>query len=114
MSVATAIRQSQLARGQGFRIEQRFEVSEEADIARVRVTIVDEAFASAESGAPGATTATFASVSAASFSEFGLAPESIIAGFGADLTGTEQHASEYPLPTVLGGTRVRIKDGAWH
>ena len=112
VSVATAIRQSQLARGQGFRIEQRFELSEEADIARVRVTIVDEAFASAESGAPGATTATFASVSAASFSEFGLAPESIVSGFGTDLTGTELHASGYPLPTALGGTRVRIKDGA--
>ena len=112
VSVATAIRQSQLARGQGFRIEQRFELTDEADIARVRVTIVDEAFASAESGPPGATTATFASVSAASFSEFGLAPESIVAGFGADLTTTELHASGYPLPTALGGARVRIKDGA--
>jgi uncharacterized protein (TIGR03437 family) len=56
----------------------------------------------------GATT----SVSAASFSRTGLAPEAIASAFGANLATTTQAASSQPLPTTLGGTRVLIRDGA--
>src|SRR5262249_30440716 len=53
-----------------------------------------------------------ASVSAASFSRTGLAPESMAAAFGSSLaTGTAMAATQ-PLPTSLAGTRLMVKDGA--
>ncbi len=51
------------------------------------------------------------SVSAASFRRAGLAGESIAAAFGADLAATTEVATTTPLPTALGGTTVKIKDG---
>ncbi|MGH9934797.1 MAG: hypothetical protein ACREAM_01045, partial [Blastocatellia bacterium] len=52
------------------------------------------------------------SVSAASFRRAGLAGESIVAAFGADLATTTEAATTTPLPTTLGGTTVKIKDGS--
>lgn len=63
--------------------------------------------------APGA----LANVSAASFdSAHTLAPDSIVAAFGAGLASRAQAAAGTPLPPNLAGTRVHIKDsqGAEH
>src|SRR5262245_59018987 len=51
------------------------------------------------------------SISAASFRRAGLAGGSIVAAFGADLATTTE-AATLPLPLTLGGTTVRIRDGA--
>jgi uncharacterized protein (TIGR03437 family) len=51
------------------------------------------------------------SLSAASFRRAGLAGKSIVAAFGAELATTTE-AATLPLPLTLGGTTVRIKDGA--
>ncbi len=58
--------------------------------------------------APAAVTA----VSAASFAAQQLAPESIIAVFGANLATATQAATTAQLPTVLAGASVRVKDNA--
>jgi len=61
----------------------------------------------------GAPLAPIASVSAASFAAGGgLAPESITAGFGANLATDTQTASSLPLPTTLAGVSVKIMDSA--
>jgi uncharacterized protein (TIGR03437 family) len=52
------------------------------------------------------------SVSAASFSRTGLAPEAIASAFGTNLATTTQAATTQPLPTTLAGTRVLIRDAA--
>jgi uncharacterized protein (TIGR03437 family) len=52
----------------------------------------------------------FASVSAASFALGTVAPESILAGFGANLAPTTLAANTLPLPDTLGGVTVTIKD----
>jgi len=52
------------------------------------------------------------SFSAASFRRAGLAGESIVAAFGSELANTTEASATLPLPTALGGTTVRIKDGA--
>ena len=53
-----------------------------------------------------------ASVSAASFSRTGLAPESMAAAFGTSLATGTALATAQPLPTSLAGTRLLVKDGA--
>lgn len=54
-----------------------------------------------------------ASVSAASFrANAELAPESIVAAFGTGLATATQSASAQPLPTLLAGTRVVVRDSA--
>lgn len=111
VSVGAAIRQSQLARGQGFRIEQKFDVPDNFNPSRVRITISDGGIRSAES-AGSALTASFITVSAASFDEFGLAPGSIVAGFGNSLAPSVALATAGKLPTILNGISVKIRDGA--
>ncbi|MGE3947756.1 MAG: PKD domain-containing protein [Blastocatellales bacterium] len=49
-------------------------------------------------------------VSAASFLASGIAPESIVAGFGLNMTTGVEVATTIPLPTTLLGTRVVVKD----
>ncbi|MGH9841330.1 MAG: hypothetical protein ACREEM_21460 [Blastocatellia bacterium] len=56
----------------------------------------------------GATTLT--SVSAASYSGAALAPESITSAFGSGLSTATLSSTTLPLPTVLGGTSVRVRD----
>ena len=51
-------------------------------------------------------------VSAASFTASALAPESIIAVFGANLATTTQATTTAQLPLTLAGTSVRVKDSA--
>ncbi|MDX2031767.1 MAG: SBBP repeat-containing protein [Blastocatellia bacterium] len=51
-----------------------------------------------------------AAISAASFIGGSLAPESIVAGFGAGLASGTEVATTVPLPTTLGGTTVRVRD----
>ncbi len=51
-----------------------------------------------------------ASVSAASFKGEALAPDSIVAAFGANLATSTQTADSTPLPTALAGTSVLIRD----
>jgi len=111
VAVGAAIRQSQLARGQGFRIEQRFDVPDNFNPSRVRVSISDGGMKSAESGGS-ALTASFITVSAASFDEFGLAPGSIVAGFGSSLAPSVALAPAAKLPTTLNGITVKIRDGS--
>jgi uncharacterized protein (TIGR03437 family) len=55
---------------------------------------------------------TTTSVSAASFSRTGLAPEAIASAFGTNLATTTQAATAQPLPTSLAGTRILIRDSA--
>jgi uncharacterized protein (TIGR03437 family) len=55
---------------------------------------------------------TLSTVSAASFSTSGLAPEQIVASFGAALATETALARTNPLPTTLGGTQVRVRDSA--
>jgi uncharacterized protein (TIGR03437 family) len=50
------------------------------------------------------------SVSSASFIGAALAPESLTTAFGAGLSATSISASSLPLPTVLGGTTVKVRD----
>lgn len=50
-------------------------------------------------------------VSAASFLGNDLARESIVAAFGTGLATTTQAAISLPLPTELGGTTVKVRDG---
>jgi uncharacterized protein (TIGR03437 family) len=103
-----------LARGQVFSVEQAFQGAANLGVARVRVTIFDRDNSndSATSGAVGAVEPAIATVSAASFTEFGLAGESIVAGFGAAMASGTEAATASPLPTSLGGVSVRIRDGA--
>ena len=49
-------------------------------------------------------------VSAASYSPAGGAPESIVSAFGSDLGSSNSSAGGIPLPTRLGGTRVAVRD----
>ncbi|MDX2030003.1 MAG: Ig-like domain-containing protein [Blastocatellia bacterium] len=53
---------------------------------------------------------TVAGVSAASFLGAQIAPESIVAGFGANLAGSVQVVTTLPLPTTLNGTTIRVRD----
>ncbi len=50
------------------------------------------------------------SVSSASFSGAAFAPESITTAFGTGLSTTTISAPALPLPTVLGGTTVKVRD----
>jgi uncharacterized protein (TIGR03437 family) len=61
-------------------------------------------------GSSANTAPAFASVSAASFALGTVAPESIIAGFGANLAPATLAANALPLPDTLGGVTVTIKD----
>jgi len=50
------------------------------------------------------------SVSAASYFGTSLAPESIVAGFGVNLAKGLSVAAATPLPTLLGGTGITVRD----
>jgi uncharacterized protein (TIGR03437 family) len=52
----------------------------------------------------------FVSVSAASYQNDALAPESIVAGFGNELATATQVATTIPLPTTMAGVTVRVRD----
>ena len=52
------------------------------------------------------------SVSAASFMDGALAPESIAAAFGQNLATSDRPANSTPLPTLLNGTTVRARDAS--
>ena len=58
------------------------------------------------------TVGSLATVSAASYSGTKLASESIVAIFGSGLADMTMAASSDPLPTMLGGTSVKVKDNA--
>ncbi|QQS44798.1 MAG: DUF1800 family protein [Acidobacteriota bacterium] len=49
-------------------------------------------------------------VSAANYSGDAVASEQIVAGFGSGMTDVTAIAGSLPLPTEIGGTRVRVKD----
>jgi uncharacterized protein (TIGR03437 family) len=53
-----------------------------------------------------------ATVSAASYSNQSLAPESIAVVFGANLANIAQSASTIPLPTTLAGATIKVRDSA--
>jgi uncharacterized protein (TIGR03437 family) len=55
-------------------------------------------------------TRTVASVSAASFLGAAIAPESVVAGFGTNLSSMILSATSAPLPTSLNATSVRVQD----
>jgi len=62
--------------------------------------------------APLGTLLSFSSVSAASFADWTLAPDSIAAGFSTDLPADTESAAVIPLPVSLGGVSVEVKDSA--
>jgi uncharacterized protein (TIGR03437 family) len=63
------------------------------------------------SSQPAAAIPAVATVSAASFTQnAALAPETIVAGFGTDLSQNVVIASTTPLPTELDGTQVVVRD----
>ena len=53
-----------------------------------------------------------AHVSAASFSSTSFAPESIVACFGTNMATGSDSSNKVPLPTVLAGTRMIVRDSA--
>jgi uncharacterized protein (TIGR03437 family) len=55
---------------------------------------------------------TVASVSAASYDGSALPPESIVAAFGTSLSDRTETAQSIPLPTILAGTTVKVRDNA--
>jgi len=61
-------------------------------------------------GAAASTSPPVASVSAASYALGAVAPESIVSGFGANLSAETIAASVTPLPQTLGGVTVTVKD----
>jgi uncharacterized protein (TIGR03437 family) len=70
------------------------------------ITIAGQTFTVTQSGSQPVT-----AISAASFSTLGgIAPESIAAGFGAGMTSNVVVSTTVPLPTVLDGTTVTIRD----
>lgn len=97
-----------------------------AGIARLRVTFAeagtrgltarysgDTLFLNATSAPLGLNIAyAVTNVSAASYRGTTLAPEQIVAAFGTRLATTRAAALSLPLPTVLGGTLVRVRDSA--
>ncbi|HKQ78853.1 MAG TPA: prolyl oligopeptidase family serine peptidase [Blastocatellia bacterium] len=58
------------------------------------------------------TVAAATTVSAASYRGAPLAAEAIVAAFGSRLSTTTLAAAALPLPTSLGGTSVKVRDGA--
>ncbi|MEP7273379.1 MAG: hypothetical protein ABI882_17905 [Acidobacteriota bacterium] len=50
--------------------------------------------------------------SSASFNSVSIAPDSLASIFGIGLASTTQSTGQVPLPTMLGGTTVRIRDSA--
>ncbi len=112
VDLAQEIAAANLMRGQIFGIEQSFESA--AAVASVRVIIFDRDNnnVSAVSGPGGPTDCSIGTVSAASFTEFGLAGESIVAGFGSNLAGAAVPAQAFPLPTELAGASIKLRDGA--
>ncbi len=55
---------------------------------------------------------TFTGVSAASFATGLVAPESIVSGFGPNVAPSLQSATAIPLPTILDGVSVIVRDSA--
>jgi uncharacterized protein (TIGR03437 family) len=108
-----AITQANLVKGQSITVAQRFTgAASQPRIARVQVTVFDlDGNDTAVSAPLGTVEARVASVSAASFSE-PVASESIIAAFGTALAAATDSALTTPLPTVLGNSKVLIRDGA--
>ncbi len=53
-----------------------------------------------------------ANVSAASFSGAEMASEAIVSAFGTGLATTAQAADTFPLPLMLSGTQVLVRDSA--
>jgi uncharacterized protein (TIGR03437 family) len=75
-----------------------------------RAVAVSPAFKFTVFGTARNTAPPVASVSAASYTLGSVATESIVAAFGANLSTTTVAASALPLPEMLGGVTVTIKD----
>lgn len=107
------IAQRGLVRGQSFTIIQKFAGLQQLNVAKVQVTLFDrETNVVSARTALGTAEPGLANVSAASYLATGLTSESVTAAFGADLSSNVQVASTVPLPTSLGDTSVRVRDGA--
>jgi uncharacterized protein (TIGR03437 family) len=74
--------------------------------------VSDGAAACTQTGTVAVTGRGVISVSAASYSEEGQAPEAILSAFGTNLATTSQAAASIPPPTSLGGTTVSVRDSA--
>ncbi len=81
-------------------------------IMREVAAVTARALQASFSGGSATINRTVASVSAASFLGAELAPESIVAAFGAKLATEVKIANTIPLPTDLAGTKVAVKDSA--
>ena len=58
--------------------------------------------------------ASIAITSSASYDSLSIAPDSIASIFGSQLANSTNVASQFPLPTTLGGTTVRVRDADGH
>jgi uncharacterized protein (TIGR03437 family) len=110
--LAEPIRQSGVAAGQSFAFSKKFlGAARRAEIRQVRVTVFDGESSDAAISAPfGSSLGTVAAASAASYSQSGLAAESIASAFGLGLATSAQAATSTPLPTTLAGTTLRVRD----
>lgn len=70
----------------------------------------DLIYTTSASSQPGAVITNVTTVSAASFAQGSLTAESIVAGFGIDLSQNVVLATSVPLPTQLDGTEVVVRD----
>jgi cytochrome c peroxidase len=73
---------------------------------------VTSAFRMTVFGSAGAAATSLSSVSAASLALGLVAPESLVSGFGENLSGATQTADVQPLPTTLAGISVLVRDSA--
>jgi uncharacterized protein (TIGR03437 family) len=112
LNLTQPIAQRGLVRGQSFTIIQRFAGVLQSNIAKVQVTLFDREINVVSARVSlGTSEPVLANVSAASYLATGLASESMAAAFGANLSSNVQTAGTLPLPSVLNGTSVRVRDG---
>lgn len=106
------IARANLVRGQSFTVVKQFTgANSRPNVRRVKVTVYDNQGNAVDfSGLVGQQAGRVVNVSAASFAPETLAPESIVAAFGANLAPQTQVAATSPLPFELAGTRVSITD----
>lgn len=112
VELRAAIQASTIVKGQSFVVEQRFPgAASNQNLVGVRVTAYDgEGDSTATSSATSQTVNALATVSAASYSEYGIASDAMASSFGVGFATTTIAVTSRPLPTALGGTTVKIKD----
>lgn len=113
VTLDTSLQQSGLLKGQSFTIVKKFlGADRKPPVSAVRITLFDRGGVLQEATSPpvGSAFGRVVNVSAASFGAQALASEAIAAAFGEKLSAAVAVADKSPLPTMLGGTRVFVRD----